>query len=443
MNPADDKHRSSLQMVRLVAAREISAKLRDRAFLISTGVLLLLVAGSVVVPLVLNRGQDRPKLTVTTVGEPARAVAEVARQAGAAATRQADEQEDEEERGSVTDPGPAERPGQSAVPPVRLTVRPVADRAAAEAQVRAGTADAALVPDANGRVTLIGQKEVDEDLSTLITIAAQSQNLTATLRAAGSTPEQTRALLTAPPPTERLLDPPPRNADLGVLLGIAFAGLFFMTSISFGVMIAQSVVEEKQSRVVELLVAAIPVRMLLLGKVAGSTLLAFGQIALLFAVGLAGASVAGQSAAVSLLLHSGGWFLAFFVLGFTMLSCLWAAAGALSSRQEDLQATTTPVQFLILVPFFLSIYLHESGPWLTLLSYLPFTAPLSMPRRLLIGDAAWWEPVLSAAGVVAMGALLVLLATRLYEGALLRTSGRTTLRTAWLGTRSSAVAPPD
>ena len=125
------------------------------------------------------------------------------------------------------------------------------------------------------------------------------------------------------------------------------------------------------------------------------------------------------------------------------LIVLWAAAGALSSRQEDLQATTTPVQFLILVPFFLSVYLHESGPWLTLLSYLPFTAPLSMPRRLLIGDAAWWEPVLSAAGVVAMGALLVLLATRLYEGALLRTSGRTTLRTAWLGTRSSAVAPPD
>jgi ABC-2 type transport system permease protein len=229
-----------------------------------------------------------------------------------------------------------------------------------------------------------------------------------------------------------LLDPPSADAEVATALGLAFAALFFFTSFSFGLLIAQSVVEEKQSRVVELLVAAIPVRALLFGKVAGTTLLALGQVTLLLAVGLAGASMGGQSAAVTLLLHSGGWFLAFFVLGFSMLSCVWAAAGAMTARQEDLQATTAPIQILMMVPFFASVYITDPGRWLTVLSYIPFTAPLTMPRRLMLGDAAWWEPILAGLGMAATGFVLVAIATRLYEGALLRTANRSSLRAAWL-----------
>ena len=107
--------------------------------------------------------------------------------------------------------------------------------------------------------------------------------------------------------------------------------------------IAQSVVEEKQSRIVEILVAAVPVRVLLAGKVLGNTALALGQITLFAAVGLAGASVAGQSGLVSLLLRSSPWFLlVFFLLGFLMLACLWAAAGALANRQEDMSKPASP-----------------------------------------------------------------------------------------------------
>jgi len=271
----------------------------------------------------------------------------------------------------------------------------------------------------------------------LIALSMQSQDLITALTADGTPAPQAVQLVNAPPPAQRLLDPPPPNQDIVQLLGLAFAGLFFLTSFSFGMMIAQSVVEEKQSRVVELLVAAIPVRLLLVGKVAGSAILALGQVVLLLAAGLAGASAAGQSAAVTLLLHSGGWFLIFFVLGFSMLSCVWAAAGALSSRQEDLQATTLPLQFLLMIPFFASVWVTETGPWLTFLSYFPLSAPLSMPRRLMLGDTAWWEPVLAALSVAAMGVVLVLIATRLYEGALLRTTGRISLRTAWRGNRAA------
>jgi ABC-2 type transport system permease protein len=427
---------STLEVVRLVAAREISAKLRDKTFIISTGVLLLIVVASAVIPLLLTRGQDRPEFTVAVVGTQAQKVADGARVAGATAVREADALDKQEDDASPTEPGPAVRPGESVVPPAVLTVRPAADLAAAESLLRTEDADAALVPGTDGALSLVGLTAIDDDLSQLIALSVQSQNLTTALQADGTAGAEAQRLLSAPPPEQRLLDPPPPNAQVSVLLGLAFAGLFFMTSFSFGLMIAQSVVEEKQSRVVELLVAAIPVRLLLLGKVAGSTLLALGQVALLLAVGLAGASAAGQSAAVTLLLHSGGWFLAFFALGFSMLSCLWAAAGAMTARQEDLQATTLPTQFLVGVPFFVSVYVTEPGRWLTALSYIPLSAPLSMPRRLMLGDAAWWEPIIAALGVAATGAVLVVIATRLYEGALLRTASRTSLRAAWLGNRS-------
>ena len=88
----------------------------------------------------------------------------------------------------------------------------------------------------------------------------------------------------------------------------------------------------------------------------------------------------------------------FFLLGFLMLACLWAAAGALANRQEDLQATTVPLQVLVFVPFFTAAYVYTPGTLLTTLSYIPFTAPIAMPRRLALGDAAWWEGVLRGTG---------------------------------------------
>jgi ABC-2 type transport system permease protein len=79
---------------------------------------------------------------------------------------------------------------------------------------------------------------------------------------------------------------------------------------------------------------------------------------------------------------------------------------------------------------FAGVYVYSPGPLLTVLSYVPFTAPLTMPRRLLIGDAAWWEAVLSAGIMLVTAAALVALAARIYQRALLRTGSRTTWTTA-------------
>src|SRR5690606_39664110 len=118
-------------------------------------------------------------------------------------------------------------------------------------------------------------------------------------------------------------------------LGIGFGLVFMMSAMMFGMPVATSVVEEKQTRVVEILLSTIPARVLLAGKVLGNTILAMSQILLLVAVGTIGLIVTGQT---SFLSGIGGpvlWFAVFFLFGFILLAAMFAAAGSMVSRQED------------------------------------------------------------------------------------------------------------
>jgi len=123
--------------------------------------------------------------------------------------------------------------------------------------------------------------------------------------------------------------------------------------------------------------------------------------------------------------------LVFFLLGFLMLACLWAVAGSLASRVEDLQSTTMVMQATVMVPFFASIFVTAPGRLQEVLSYFPFTAVLLMPARVINGTAAAWEPWVAAGIVLGTAALFVILGARLYEGSVLHTSNRMRLVQAW------------
>lgn len=382
--------------VRLVAAREVEDKLRSRAFLLSTLFFLLLVAASVALPALL--ADDGPeRYDVAVVGPQAQALVD-------------------------------------AVPSGEIdpTARPAADAAEVDRLLRAEEVDAAVEVTAGG-LRLTGREDVPDDLAAALTATAQLAGLQEALVGAGTSTEALGRLLGPVPVQERLLEDSAVAPDVLILLTVAFALLFFVVVFQFGFAIAQGVVQEKESRIVELLVAAVPVRTLLFGKVLGNGALALGQVVLLVAVALAGAAATGESDLVALLARNSGWFVLFFVLGFAMLSCLWAAAGAFAGRTEDLQSTTLPLQLLIMIPFFASVYVTDEGPLRTGLSFFPLSAPLMMPGRLLSGDAAWWEAAV-AAGLVLLAAVAAVLAgERLYRASLLRTRGRTSLADAWSG----------
>jgi ABC-2 type transport system permease protein len=405
--PGDVTEVSRGPLIRTIASREIWVKLHDKGFIASTVFFLLIIVAATVIPIMISEQSHDYRLAV--VGDQATAVVTTAARLHTSAS-------------------------SGDVPKVTLTTSSATDRAAAEALVRGGNADAALVADGTA-LTLIGKDAVPDDLVILVKAAAAQTDVSRVAAEAGLSSDQVRQLVAPTPPKVDLLNAQPDRAVPPILLVMIFGFLFYFAVLTFGISIAQSVVEEKQSRVVELLVAAVPVRWLLAGKVLGNTVLAVAQVTLIVGVGLAGAALAGQSALISQVAGASVWFLVFFLLGFLMLACLWAVAGSLASRVEDLQSTTMLMQATVMVPFFASIFVTEPGRVQEVLSYIPFTAVLMMPARVINGTAASWEPWVAAGLVLATAALFVLLGARLYEGSVLHTSNRTRLVQAWRSAR--------
>ena len=342
--------------IRLIAARELKVKLRDKTFLFSTLFFLVVTIGATMLPAMFS---------------------------------------DEPDSVAVSDSASV-----ASLSAAGLEVRPVADDAAAEALVRSGEVDAAVV--SGGRVLALDDAPNDV-LNALVQM-----------------------------PTVVLLDPAEVSPTAALLVPMCFAMVFFLTSLVFGLQIAQSVTEEKQTRMVEILVAAVPVRALLAGKVLAGGILALGQISLIALTAVAGSqAMDGGAELMTLLAPAIGWFIPFFVLGFVMLAALWAGVGALVNRQEDINGASMPMQIMIMIPFFAVLFLIDNPAAMQALSYVPFSAPVAMPVRVFQGDVAIWEPILSLGILAVSAAALIVVGARLYEGSLLRTNGRTSMAAAW------------
>lgn len=285
-----------------------------------------------------------------------------------------------------------------------LDVTPVDGRDAAVKLVEAGDVDAAIVADSGSPVGF--------------TVIAESEASSSLLMSLAETP-----------PVE-LLDPASAPNFLGYIVAVVLGVLFFFSAQMFGSTIAQSVVEEKSTRVVELLISAIPVRALLAGKVIGNTILAMGQILILAAIGVVGLTVTGQTELLRGIGAPIAWFAMFFLFGFVLLASLFAAAAAMVSRMEDIGSTITPLMFLILGPYILVILFWNNPLVLGVMSYVPFSAPVGMPMRLFLGTAAWWEPLLSLAILAATCVVAIVVGAKIYENSLLRMGGRVKLSEA-------------
>jgi len=234
-------------------------------------------------------------------------------------------------------------------------------------------------------------------------------------------------------PSVELLDPEPTDDALRYLVAIGF-GIVFLTAASlFGSTIAQSVVEEKQTRVVEILISAIRARTLLAGKVIGNTVLAMAQILVLAAIAVIGLTIIGQTQLLGTLGAPILWFAVFFLFGFVLLAALFAAAAAMVSRQEDIGSTTFPLTLLIMAPYFLVIFFNDNPVVLTIMSYVPFSAPVGMPMRLFLGEAQWWEPLVSLAILIATCVGAILVGAKIYQNSLLRMGARVKLGEALRG----------
>ena len=377
----------------LVAQREVIVKLTDRAFLLGTLAMLVLVAGLLGAQALLA---DRTEQFTVTATPDTAAVGEAA----AARVTGIDDN-------------------------VVVQMRTAAGPADARAMVRAETADAWLAPTPDG-FRLVGLRGVDSALESAYGQALTQRVIAANASANDIAPGELEAGSTV---TTAQLEGDATRSQLADLLGFGMAFLFYISSLLFGIALANSVVEEKQSRLVEILASTISVRQLLAGKIIGSTILAIGQLLLIGAVAVVGLSFTDFSVALPAVTGGIAWFVVFFLVGFLLVSTLYAVAGALASRTEDVQSTSGPATLVVFVVFFGSAFL--SGTAEVVASFVPPTSALIMPIRVVSGEASWWEPVIAlvllalAAGAVLAGA------SRLYRRALLQTSGKLSIRQAW------------
>lgn len=377
----------------LVARREILVKATDRGFLVGTLVTVGIIAAIVGLQTFLAGRTQEYRLAVAPS---AVALAESARAAA---------------------PGLDED--------VAVLVHRVPDDAAARAAVTDDTADAWLHPGDGGWV-LTTKSDFEDDLQSVVADVVRADALRQNAGALGTTAE---ALERGAALEATLLEGDAQRAELVNFLSFVFSFLFYMAAVTFGVALANSILEEKQSRIVEIIATAIPLRHLLAGKVVGNTVLAVLQIALFAAVGLIGMSFTDYSALTTAVSGAAVWFLVFFLAGFIALACLWAVAGALASRTEDLQMTTTPLLMGLMAVFFGGLFLE--GSWQTAGSFVPPLSAILMPIRVLDQNVAWWEPLVALALLLATAALTVKVGERLYRRALLQNRGIVGLRQAW------------
>jgi len=355
-----------VQATLLVAEREITTQVRSKSFLISTAVLLVLVLGGIILSSVLGDRIGGGDTKVAVVPETAEVVAGV--------------------------------DGLEAVD--------AADADAARALVESEDVSAALLPD--------------DDADNLLGVVVVGLD---------SAPDDVLSALAVTPPVE-LLEEGGTSDGLRYLVSFVFGIAFFMAAMTFGSTIAQNTVQEKQSRIVELLLSTVPPRALLAGKILGNTVLAVGQIAAIAAVAVIGLVITGQDDLLSMVGAPVAWFVLFFLVGFVLLAALFASAASLVSRVEDTGPVLTPVMMLVMIPYFGVIFFNDNDLVLTIMSYVPFSAPVGMPVRLFVGDAAWWEPILSLVVLAATAVAVTGVGARIYSRSVLRTGRRVKLSEA-------------
>jgi ABC-2 type transport system permease protein len=369
--------------IALVALREIRERLRGKAFIASTIVLLALVGGSAALGRVFS-AETTYEVAVTAPAPP-----------GLAAALQR-----------------AAEPFDDARVELRVVTSPAAGKQALEAE----RVDALLLLPAD---RLLFRDRVDPKA------AAVADSAVRALR---------RQLPPAPELTTATLHPQEEETDDAAVL-VAYAGsLLLLTSLAiYGQWVITGVVEEKSNRVVELILATVRPRHLLAGKVLGIGLLGFAQLVLV--AGLAAALlVAGVFDAPAELGADMALVIPWFALGFGLYAVAYAAAGALASRQQNAETAGQPVTYTLLAVYFAGYVALSSDPeglLASLLTVFPLTAPLVLPARSALVGVPLWQHALAVALVLGTIYALVRLAGRVYAEGLLHGGARLGVRAAW------------
>jgi len=387
----------SLGDVGMVASREITERIRGRIFRIGTLVILIAVAAAIIIPTLHSGGGPTPQ-AVGVVGGLSPDTEQLVRAAGS-------QNQDS----------------------VRLVTEP--SLATAKADLRSGKVDFVII---DGTRILLNQPATSNSSPAdpaLVQDVAEYLGVLKAYQAAGLTPTQAMQVDRAKPVPVQTLQPSSKGTTKTTsVIGLV---LLFLMLTQYNTWILIGVMQEKSSRVVEVLLATVRPIQLLGGKVLGIGLVALGQAALIVGFALVVATAVGSD-----LLHGAAPLvlvceLLWLVLGYAFYSWVYAAAGSMAERQDQVQTLALPLSIPILVGYVFSITVASSGNAdliFKILAYLPPTAPFCMPVLVGLSEVTWWQFATSVLISIAGTAGMAIFAARIYRRAVLRTGGRVRVR---------------
>lgn len=301
--------------------------------------------------------------------------------------------------------------------------------AEAETAIIDGDIDAAVV---DGGTTFLVERN-DPALLGFVSAAWQQAGLLEGLSRAGlDRATINQAFASASPLEVRELEPDDERETRD---GIAFASviiLFISVQIS-GAYILMGVLEEKTSKVVELILSSISARDLLIGKVLGIGVIGLIQVVVLIGTIVICAQATGSDVLPALTVGMLGAGLVWYLVGYLFYGALFAAGAALVSRQEDAQTALAPITVIIMAAYFASLYVAgqpDSGA-ARIISLLPPIAPFAMPGRIAIGNVPAWESALAFVLACASVVAVLSLAGRIYVRSVMHTGKTLGWREAW------------
>ncbi|WP_305094075.1 ABC transporter permease [Prescottella sp. R16] len=380
---------SPARAIALVARREFLTQVRKKSFLISNAIVLIAIVGGLVAASIFSGSDDESRSTVGLVGDQTLSAALVAT-------------------------------GDAAGNPVEVVE--IADEQTARTRVEDGDLDVALVPGTDGSATAITKSDIGTGLRVVLDGAVAAQAQTTALAEQGVDAGQLAADTSTAVVTVDPIDPPDPEKGQRIALSMAVVVLLYMQILAFGMYVAMGVVEEKSSRVVELLLSTLRPLQLLWGKVIGIGAVGLAQLTAYGVVGV------GTGVATGVLTLGGtAWgtlagTLGWFVLGFAFFAVLYAATGSMVSRQEDVNSTAMPLTILIMAMFFASFSAVQSpdGTLSNVLSWIPPFSAILMPLRIAAGVASGAQIAGTIVLMIVVTGGMSAIAARIYQRSILR-----------------------
>jgi ABC-2 type transport system permease protein len=412
--PVDRRPQSPVSAVFLIARREFVTRVRTRVFIIGTALILVAIVGYVVLQqTVLSKPGNVNTYKVAYLGEAQ----------------------------SLADPLAASAKALG----LAVERRQVNDESQAESDLRKGDLDVLIRGSASSPQVVV-RDQFSPTLHALLLSLVRQRVLDSQLAAAGLNPAAVQASLASATVQVQTLQPLKSsgggNRTEVVIAGFAVALFLYVALLTYGQFIAQGVVEEKANRIVEILLSTVKPQQLLIGKVVGIGLVGLLQLGVIsvfaFAVTTFTSTFTVPTAAAGVLVYGLLWF----ILGYFFYAVLFAAAGSLVSRTEEVQSVALPITMLAIIAWLVAIGvltpMFDGSPMSTVgiaLALIPFISPVLMPTGMATGDISPWLALLGIVVTVVTSAAATWLAARIYANSVLRLGARVKLRDA-LGRRS-------